>query len=39
MVYVPEMSPLTLILLGLLILAAVLKHEERRVPAFAPSGA
>jgi hypothetical protein len=39
MVLVPELSPLTLIMLGLLILAPVLKHEQRRVPAFAPSGA
>ena len=36
MVYVPEMSPLTLIMLGLLIFAT-LKHSERPAPAFAAS--
>jgi hypothetical protein len=38
MVYVPEMSPLTLIMLGLLIFAT-LKHSERHTPAFAASAA
>jgi hypothetical protein len=33
MVYVPEMSPLTLIMFGLLIFAA-LKRKEHRIPAF-----
>ena len=38
MVYVPEMSPLTLIMLGLLIFAT-LKRAERPAPAFAASPA
>ena len=38
MVYVPEMSPLTLIMLGLLIFAT-LKRVERPAPAFAASPA
>ncbi len=38
MIYVPEMSPLTLIMLGLLIFAS-LKRQEGRAPALVPAAA